>query len=94
MSNIIVDSLSGTITTCVVNGVSSATTGTNLYLSSGGVGYSNWSNDISDDHNITDFMELTLMALGYDIKFDEFKNMSKEERKSIIRDIKINRIIK
>lgn len=57
-----------------------------------GIGVS-WSNNvISINNDISEFCELALMALGYDISFEDFQKMSKEERKSIIRDIKINRI--
>lgn len=40
-----------------------------------------------------DFFELCLSALGYDIKFEDFKNLSKEQRKSLLRDIKLDRIL-
>lgn len=80
--------INGSLGGCTTTAVSGS------YLASSGSGYSNWSTDVSLDTNITDFMELTLMALGYDITFDEFKKMSKEEKKSIIRDIKINRVLK
>ena len=39
------------------------------------------------------FLELVLVALGYDIKFEDFRNMSQEERKSLIRDIRINKVL-
>ncbi len=48
---------------------------------------------IGIDDSFTDFCELVLVALGIDIKYEEFKNMTKEERKSLIRDIKINKLI-
>jgi len=80
--------VNGSLGNCTTSAVNSS------YLASSGSGYSNWSADVSLDSNITDFMELTLMALGYDITFNEFKKMSKEEKKSIIRDIKINRVLK
>ena len=47
---------------------------------------------LSEDEN--QFMELVLIALGYDIKFEDFRKMPQEERKSLIRDIRINRILK
>ena len=42
---------------------------------------------------MTDFFELVLAALGYDITYDDFKKMSKEQRNQIIRDIKLKTII-
>jgi len=43
--------------------------------------------------DITDFLELTLAALGYDIKYSDFKQMTKQERNQLIRDIKIKTIL-
>jgi uncharacterized protein YmfQ (DUF2313 family) len=43
--------------------------------------------------DLTDFFELVLAALGYDITYDDFKKMSKEQRNQIIRDIKLKTII-
>jgi hypothetical protein len=50
-------------------------------------------NVISVNSDIIEFTELLFAVLGYDITFDEFSKMTKEQRKSILRDIKINRII-
>ncbi len=61
-----------------------------IYTSSG----SSWSDvSISLNSDMTDFFELVLAALGYDITYDDFKDMSKEERKQLIRDIKLKTII-
>lgn len=43
--------------------------------------------------DITDFLELTLAALGYDIKYEDFKQMTTQERNQLIRDIKIKTIL-
>lgn len=40
------------------------------------------------------FFELVLTALGVDIKFEDFKNMTPEKRKSLLREVKINLITK
>ena len=42
----------------------------------------------------TEFLELILIALGYDVKFEDFRKMSQEEKISLIRDIRINRVLK
>jgi hypothetical protein len=51
-------------------------------------------NVISVNSDIIEFTELLFAVLGYDITFDEFSKMTKEQRKSILRDIKINRVLK
>lgn len=51
--------------------------------------YPTWDN-ISEVGN---FCELVLAALGYDITFEDFKNMSTKERGQIIRDIKLKTIL-
>lgn len=47
--------------------------------------------DLYDDQ--IEFFELCLAALGYDIKFNDFKKLSKAKRKSLLRDIKLDRIL-
>ena len=47
-----------------------------------------------DDSDLIEFIELLFAVLGYDITFEEFSKMTKEQRKSILRDIKINRVLK
>ena len=62
-----------------------------IYTSSG----SSWSDvSISLNSDMTDFFELVLAALGYDITYDDFKDMSKEQRTQLIRDIKLKRLLK
>ncbi len=61
-----------------------------IYTSSG----SSWSDvSISLNSDMTDFFELVLAALGYDITYDDFKDMSKEQRTQLIRDIKLKTIL-
>jgi hypothetical protein len=61
-----------------------------IYTSSG----SSWSNvSLSINSDLTDFFELVLAALGYDITFEDFKKMSLSERNQLIRDIKLKTII-
>jgi hypothetical protein len=70
--------------------------------STGSLFYSTTSNNISIgssgytinlNEQTTDFFELVLAALGYDITFENFTKLSKEERNQIIRDIKLKTII-
>lgn len=91
--------LTGSSTSTTLNVIGSTTTvpSGSVLVANGSSGLS-WgsaiNNTIELNSDLGDFCELVLMALGYDITFEDFKNMSKEERKSIIRDIKINRVLK
>ena len=61
-----------------------------IYTSSG----SSWSDvSLSINSDLTDFFELVLAALGYDITYNDFKDMSLEKRKQLIRDIKLKTIL-
>ncbi len=62
-------------------------------LISDGTGNVTWNDTISMNSDMIDFFELVLVALGYDITYDEFSKMSGEEKKAIIRDIKIKRVL-
>ncbi len=43
--------------------------------------------------SLVDFTNLAFELMGIDITLDEFQKMTKDERKSLIRDIKINKVI-
>jgi hypothetical protein len=64
--------------------------GSHLVYSSGG---GTWDNTISIDKDLTSFFEIVLVALGFDIKFEDFKKMSESERNQLIRDIKLKTIL-
>jgi len=66
-----------------------------IYTSSGSNSYQgSWSDvSLSLNSDLTDFFELVLAALGYDITFEDFKKMSLSERNQLIRDIKLKTII-
>jgi len=58
--------------------------------------YNGTSTQIPNSHNINDlldFFELVLIALGYEITYNDFIKMEKEERIKLIRDIKLKTII-
>ena len=76
--------LNNTISTTTLTGSQNL-----VYSGSGG----NWDATISIGGDMIDFFELVLAALGYDITYDDFKSMSKEQRNQIIRDIKLKTII-
>jgi hypothetical protein len=48
---------------------------------------------ININNDIIEFTELLFNVLGYDITFEEFSKMTKEERRSMLRDVKINRLL-
>ena len=74
------------------NTISTTTlTGSHNLVYSGSSG--NFESTLSIGGDMTDFFELVLAALGYDITYDDFKKMSKEQRNQIIRDIKLKTII-
>jgi hypothetical protein len=77
-----------------LNNISTSTTlvgnGSNLVYSSGS---GNWDTSISLGTDMTDFFELVLAALGYDITYSDFKSMSQDQRKQLIRDIKLKTIL-
>ena len=81
--------------TLLNNTISTTTlTGSQNLVYSGSIGNTttlSMKNTIGED--LTDFFELVLAALGYDITYDDFKKMSKEQRNQIIRDIKLKTII-
>lgn len=58
-------------------------------LVSDGSGSATW----SVNNDMTQFLELVLAALGHDIKYDDFVKMDDNERKAILRDIKIKNVL-
>ena len=72
------------------NSITTSTgTGSLIYSTTcGSSGYT-----INLNEGTTDFFELVLAALGYDITYEGFTKLSKDERNQIIRDIKLKTII-
>jgi len=73
------------------NTISTTLVGNQNLVYSGSTG--KWDATLSIGGDMTDFFELVLAALGYDITYDDFRSMSKEQRNQIIRDIKLKTII-
>ena len=48
--------------------------------------------ELSDD--TIEFLEMVLISLGISMTYDEFVSLTRDERKSLLRDIKIKQIIK
>ena len=62
------------------------------YLTTDSSGSISWSK--RDDDKMIDFIEFALEIMGVDLKYHDFKQMSKEERAAFIRDLKIDRLLK
>ena len=50
-------------------------------------------NPWSNSNNIKEFCEFVLIAIGCNLTYDQFCNMSSDERKSLLRDMKIKKIL-
>ena len=82
---------SGTI---VSSGISSGTiVGSSTGITLGSVNTAYGSYTIGASQDMIDFYELILAALGYDISYQDFAKMTKEQRKSLLRDVKLKRLI-
>ena len=73
--------------------VSTTSTGSLIYSNANNISISSGGYQIILNEGTTDFFELVLAALGYDITYESFTKLSKEERNQIIRDIKLKTII-
>jgi len=74
--------------------LTTSSTGSLFYSTTSGntsIGSAGYTINLNEE--TTDFFELVLAALGYDITFENFTKLSKEERNQIIRDIKLKTII-
>ena len=76
----------------------------NLICGSSTIGttiYSNGSSNIAYNYDLVDrneklkdFIEFGLQLMGIDLTFDEFRNMSEIEKKTFIRDYKLETLLK
>ena len=74
------------------NTLSTLVSGTRgAYLTTDSSGSISWSK--RDDDKMIDFIEFALEIMGIDLKYYDFKQMSKEERVAFIRDLKIERLL-
>jgi hypothetical protein len=73
--------------------LTTSSTGSLFYSTSNNTSIGSSGYTINLNEQTTDFFELVLAALGYDITFESFTKLSKEERNQIIRDIKLKTII-
>lgn len=77
------------------NSIITTSTGTasSIYTTTSNISIGSSGYTINLNEETTDFFELVLAALGYDITYESFVKLSKEERNQIIRDIKLKTII-
>lgn len=45
------------------------------------------------DDPVVEYIDFAFQVMGIDLNFEDFKNMSLEERKALLREIKINKIV-
>ena len=75
--------------TTLVNGNTTTTTGATLtYASGGGV----WS-DRGHIDDVKDYIDFALELMGIDLDFQRFSKMTAAEKKAMIREMKIDKII-
>jgi len=64
-----------------------------IYNGITGQGLTNWSDSISIDKNLIEYIDLLYQIMCIDITYDKWKNMSSSEKLQLIRDIKLKKII-
>jgi len=83
-------------TTTTLNGIN-IHSGNVLTSTSAGclVSYSNGSNWVDRSHidDVKDYIDFAFKIMGIDLDFNRFVSMSTDEKKALIRDMKINKII-
>ena len=75
--------------------ITSTSNNSNIWYTGTTTGSTNisWNPPHSNVDNLIEYIDLLYSIVGIDIKFDEFKKMSESEKKSFIREIKIEKII-
>jgi len=83
-------------TTTTLNGIN-IHSGNVLTSTSAGclVSYSNGSNWVDRSHvdDVKDYIDFALELMGIELDFSKFMNMSDDEKKAMLRETKINKII-
>ena len=73
--------------------------GNNYTTTSGGTNYTTTSGSYNygiphtEDKNLIEYIDFISTILGIDINYEKFKKMSDSEKKSFLREIKINNIL-
>ena len=72
--------------------ISGTTIGTTISNGSSNIAYNY---DLVDrNEKLKDFIEFSLQLIGINLTFNEFKNMSEIEKKTFIRDYKLEKLLK
>lgn len=57
------------------------------------IGYSSGSYTVDLNEALVEYIDFAFQIMGIDLNYEDFKKMSESERKSFLRDIKINKIL-
>jgi hypothetical protein len=57
------------------------------------IGYSSGSYVVDINRDLIEYIDFAFGVMGIDLTYEDFKKMSPDEKKSFLRDIKINKII-
>lgn len=57
------------------------------------IGYSSGSYVVDINRDLIEYIDFAFQIMDIDLNYEDFKKMSESERKSFLRDIKINKII-
>jgi len=76
------------------NGLGISNTNTTISASSQNIaiGYSGaYTIDVRDE--LVEYIDFAFQVMGIDLNYQDFKKMSSDEKKALLRDIKINKIL-
>ena len=62
-------------------------------ITTGGNNTISWSDGISMNSDIVEYIDIFYQLMGIDMDYNRFSIMSKEEKRSFIRDIKLQKLI-
>jgi|688.fasta_scaffold208597_3 hypothetical protein len=81
----------GTTTTGTSTGISNLTiTPSTLVTNSGSI---SWSDGVFMNSDIIEYIDIFYQFMGIDMDYERFSKMTKEEKKGLIRDLKLQKLI-
>lgn len=57
------------------------------------IGYSSTGYNIDINKDLVDYIEFAFQSMGINLTYQDFKEMSSDEKKSFLRNIKINKLL-
>jgi hypothetical protein len=57
------------------------------------IGYSSGSYVVDINRDLIEYIDFAFGVMGIDLTYEDFKKMSQDEKKSFLRDIKLNKIL-